>query len=372
VKILFVNLSPLVFDVATPEREPLGGTESCLCYLARQLAQNGHDITIAARLPEGALDTLLGVRQRPVAVIQDQSFFAAETFDVIICLNAALACPTLREMSPSSVLLLWDHIPPEQPAMAEMRRPEVQAALDHIVYVSDWQRTVTEEMFSLKKRCTIIGNGLTPAFENLFASPQELLKAKQLRAAYTSIPYRGLPVLLSAMEQMQTGLELDLFSSMRVYQEADTEHAAIFTRAAKNYRIKNHGAVSQKDLAAALKPVTFLTYPCIVAETFCLSVLEALAAGLKVISTDVGAIKSTSMNYADLLPVTEGEDGTRLAREFKSRVDKNVQNFKDTREAWGEKMFEQVQAVNALSLWTHRAKEWEKLLRTLMAYKSNG
>ena len=34
-KILFVNLSGLRFTVATPDQEPLGGTKSALCYLAR-------------------------------------------------------------------------------------------------------------------------------------------------------------------------------------------------------------------------------------------------------------------------------------------------------------------------------------------------
>ena len=66
-------------------------------------------------------------------------------------------------------------------------------------------------------------------------------------------------------------------------------------RRAKN--AKFHGSVSQRELALRLKQDAYLTYPCIMPETFCLAALEGLAAGMKVISTDIGGLKATAMGW---------------------------------------------------------------------------
>ena len=64
-KLLFLNLSPVHFTVETPEQAPLGGSESCAAWLARQLAANGHDVSLMANLPPGTPQRLKGVRHLP-------------------------------------------------------------------------------------------------------------------------------------------------------------------------------------------------------------------------------------------------------------------------------------------------------------------
>lgn len=366
-KLLFVNLSSLKFDVATPEREPLGGTESCLCYLTRQLAKNGHDVTLITQLPPATPDVVLKVKHKPFNLLKDQGFFAAEKFDAIVVANAALACAPLRAFNPDIPIIFWDHIPPEQPAIRALGEPEVLRAIDRIIYVSAWQKTETEKFFKIDKKSCLIGNGLTPTFENMFSSPQELLTAKENRAAYTVIPYRGLPLLLSVMEQMQTETKLDVFSSMRVYQMADDEYKELYKRAAENPLATYHGSVSQTELAQRLRAAAFFTYPCILAETFCISVIEALAAGMKVIATDIGAIKTTALGFADLMPVKPG-NGTReeFIAVYKSLLEKNIAEFKTRPEAWAEERFAQMQEVNRNCSWHVRAREWEQLLNACM------
>ncbi len=359
-KILFVNLSTLRFNVATPDTEPLGGSESCVCYLARQLAKNGHDVTLVARLPENSAGAAMGVAHHPPPIIQDGEFFAAGQFDIVIACNAPVACPHLRAISPKSLIILWDHVPPDQPSMRELSNPEVLQSIDLIVYVSEWQKSETEKRFGINKKSAVIGNGLTPAFENMFGSAQELRAAKENRAAYTTIPYRGLPVLLKVMENLEQDMKLDIFSSMRVYQMADDEYAALYREAAKDPRITSHGAVSQTELGKRLKPAAFLAYPSVCAETFCIAALEAMAAGMKVISTRLGALETTTMGYADLIPV-ETSSPDDLATAFKNALGKNIIEFREHPDAWAEKMFEQVQSVNRACTWTVRAGDWERI-----------
>ena len=63
--------SNMVFNVATPEQQPLGGMASSLCYLARALARRGHDVTLVANLPDGTPPVMMGVQHlalKPVVV----------------------------------------------------------------------------------------------------------------------------------------------------------------------------------------------------------------------------------------------------------------------------------------------------------------
>ena len=357
-KILFVNLSPLKFNAATPDTEPLGGTESCICYLSRQLAANGHDITLMTRLPEGFSGIAHGVRHQPVAAIKDKGFFDAEKFDIIISCNAPVACPHLREISPQSKLLLWDHVLPEQAPMAELANPAVQQALDLIIYVSGWQRQATEKHFSIAKASRVVGNGFAPVFENMFSSPEEILESKRNGAAYTATPYRGLSILLKAMEGLKADMKLDVFSSMRVYQTGDEAHEGLFREAAKDSRITLHGSIPQRELAQKLKSAAFLTYPSVFQETFCIAALEAMAAGMKVIATRLGALETTTMGYADLVGVSSAEE---IIPAYRAAIERNVAAFLARPEEWAAAMFAQVQAVNRACSWKVRSREWEQI-----------
>ncbi|MFY9287640.1 MAG: glycosyltransferase family 4 protein [Alphaproteobacteria bacterium] len=363
-KILFINLSPLQFTVATPDYEPLGGSESSVCYLARQLAQNGHDIYLAARLPNNTPAHVMGITHIQVGTIQDKAFFTQHLFDVVIVCNMPIACPHVREYSPTSKIILWNHVLPNQPSMGELGNPLVQKTMDYIVYVSEHQKGATDKAFRVEAKARVIGNGLTPSFENLFSSAEELAAIKENRAAYTTTPFRGLNVLLKAMQGLKEETKLDIFSSMRVYQMPDHDYAALYEEAARDPRTYYHGAVSQKELAQKLKPAAFLTYPSIFEETFCLSALEAMAAGMKVITTNLGALPSTTMGYADLITIdTSSIDN--FADQFRAVMQKNITAFKTDPKTWAKTMYEQVKAVNAQCTWSARAQDWEALFKSL-------
>ncbi|MGE3622317.1 MAG: glycosyltransferase family 4 protein [Bdellovibrionales bacterium] len=368
-KILFANLSSLKFDVAMPGGEPLGGSESCVCYLARQLAGNGHDVTLVARLPENTPAQVLGVRHHPVEVIRKQTFFETEKFNVIVTSNAVVACPRFREYSPASVNVFWDHLPPDQQAISPLGNPLVRQAIDCIVYVSAWQKIETERRFGLDMSNRVLANGVTPSFEGMFASPADLLAAKQNRATYTSVPDRGLSELLDVWAGLEGDTSLDVYSSMRVYQADDEACAGLILRAREIPLVKWHGSVGQNDLAVRLRPAAFLAYPCVTTETFCLAALEAMAAGMKVIATDTGGIAATTMGFADLLPTRSGDSREQFMRNYRELLNRNINDFRRNPVAWSERAFAQAEAVNRQCRWEQRAREWEDLLYELAERK---
>ncbi len=185
--------------------------------------------------------------------------------------------------------------------------------------------------------------------------------AKQNRAAYTSAPFRGLDLLVEAMART-SATSLDIYSTMRTYQADDSPFQPLYARARANPRIAYHGAVGQTELAARLKGAAFLAYPCTFLETYCIAVVEAIAAGLKVITTDLGPLAGTSMGFADLLPLHKGMKGGDIVAGFVPLLEKNVAAFQKSPEEWAQERFTQMQTVNRLCNWKARAAEWEALL----------
>jgi len=95
---------------------------------------------------------------------------------------------------------------------------------------------------------------------------------------------------------------------------------------------------------------------------------EAMAAGLKVISNDLGALPETTMGFADLLPVQGGAISidAHIAG-FTQLLEKNEAEFLRDPRAWAELRFAQAQIVNRQCTWAHRAEQWETFLAPSVA-----
>jgi tetratricopeptide (TPR) repeat protein len=359
-RILFVNLpTNLTFNVATPEQQPLGGMGSGTCYLARALTARGHDVTLATMLPEGTPPVLMGVRHISIeTVVTDPlRFFRNNDYDAVIAVNYPAIAPYVKNASPRTVNIVWLHIFPDQPALESLGT--VQGSLDAAVCVSATLRDAVR----LSIPTVAIGNAIAPFFENMFASPDDLLAAKQNRAVYASMPFRGLDVLVEVMGRIKGNVALDVYSTMQTYQAGEKDFTPLFEAARRNPRITCHGGVGQQALAEAFRRAAFLAYPSTFIESSCIVALEAMAAGLKVISNDLGALPETTMGFADLLPIRGGA----IARAdhiagITALLEKNEAAFRRDPGAWARDRFAQVQVINREATWSHRAAQWEELL----------
>ena len=362
-KLLFLNLSPVNFTVETPEQAPLGGSESCCAYLARQLAVGGHDVTLMTHLPPATPQQLRGVRHLP-AEAGTGLFFREEDFDAIITLTSPDNAENLKRAAPRSLHVAWLHLMPPQPVMADL--PRATPFIDCAVMVSDYQR----KALRFGGPSQVIGNGMATPFENMYGSAEDLRAAKQNRAIYASVPDRGLDVLAAAFPQAKIDTALDVYSGMNLYQrhQDDVMLAPLYDAVEKLPRTRRHLAVGQRELAAAMKGAAFLAYPCILAETYCIVALEAMAAGLKVVATNAGALPESTLGHADLLPL-DGLDTHALVPRFAAHLEKNVGDFLARSQEWAEECCAQVQEVNRRCSWAARAREWEAFLGPATAWK---
>jgi glycosyltransferase involved in cell wall biosynthesis len=355
-KLLFISYSPIAMDVTLPEREPLGGSESCIAYLARQLAQNGHDVSFACRLPPGTPERILGVRHLQLEATQSAPFFQSADFDAIVTLSAPAVARDLKFMAPQAFHVCWLHLTPDQKAMAPLAA--MTPMIDCAVFVSETQR----QMVGYRGVAQVIGNGIAPAFENMFTSADELRASKENRAVYTSMPYRGLRLLVDVINEMETQTRFDIYSSMHTYRAPENNLPALYELVARARRTQYHAPVAQPALAAQLRSAAFLAYSCTFIETYCIAALEAIAAGLKVVSTRLGALHETTLGFADLLPITVDMSDDDVVTRYAALLEDNIAAFLDQPEIWAEQRFAQSQTVNRLCSWRARSREWENLL----------
>ena len=45
-KIAYIDLTGIAYDPLTPERLPLGGMQSAVCYLSREFTRQGHSVSL--------------------------------------------------------------------------------------------------------------------------------------------------------------------------------------------------------------------------------------------------------------------------------------------------------------------------------------
>jgi hypothetical protein len=262
----------------------------------------------------------------------------------------------VKKKNPKIRTILWMHMMGDQPAL--VHTAQAWSSVDLVVYVSEAQKQNIEMYYGAPVRSVVIGNAIAPCFEGLFSSVDEILASKECRGIYTPTPFRGLTYLLDTADKIN--IDIDVFSSMRTYQTADSDYKDILERAKSHRNVKYMGAVGQKDLITPLKKAAFFAYPCIFAETFCLSALESMAAGVKVVSTRLGAMESTCAGYGDLVGV-DYTDSRNFVKGFSDQLKWNVAQFRAKPKEWADKMLEQVMMVNEKCTWKARMKEWEQV-----------
>jgi glycosyltransferase involved in cell wall biosynthesis len=218
-------------------------------------------------------------------------------------------------------------------------------------------------------KCEVLRNAISPAFEKLFTTTNIIgSRSDNITLAYATIPHRGLDILLEifpTIKQSYPSITLNLYSGMQVYQQPN-DHLSqrLINQALHMEGVHYVGPLPQKELALKLSQTSIYSYPNTVAETSCIGVMEALAAGCSVITSELGALPDTANGYATLVPITNNKD--RYVSDYTSQLLSLLKNYTTSnKSALNSQLVKQVKFFNTHCTWTHRATEWEKLLMTL-------
>jgi glycosyltransferase involved in cell wall biosynthesis len=366
-KLVFFDAISWDYDAGTPYERPLGGSQSALCYLTAALAARGHDVTLFTGTTQPRV--FQGVQ---CCSYDNLPLDGLKQYEAAVILNfPSDCCIKLRPyLSPSCRLVLWTQHAHDQSAMFELKRAEVRAGWDLIICVSDWHAREMQRHYDLDgKRLAVLRNAIAPAFLGLFADASALRSAKSSEPAlaYTSTPYRGLNWLLSLFPAVHRGDErvrLRVYSSMKVYyDDSDDSFEDLYAACRSMAGVEYVGSLTQPLLAQALRSDTILAYPNKFPETSCISVMEAMAAGLLVVTSDLAALPETTMGRAVLVPSPrDAQEAPDFVRAYLDRLTGIIQSLRRDPQPFWAARWEQVTVVNHQCTWPVRAAEWEQLL----------
>jgi glycosyltransferase involved in cell wall biosynthesis len=170
------------------------------------------------------------------------------------------------------------------------------------------------------------------------------------------------------IRDMFPGTTLDVFSSLAVYQVAAKDDP--FAQLAQYVRdmpgVTLRGSIPQRDLAMELARADFLAYPSIFAETGCIAAMEAVAAGLEIVSSRLGALPEATMGFGKLAaidPVALGDDA--FVRRYLEILAAAIDARKREPAKWRGERAHAAKAMRDEGTWTRRALEWERLLAAI-------
>jgi glycosyltransferase involved in cell wall biosynthesis len=388
-KIAFLDFSNWDYQVESPYQRPLGGSQSALCYLAEALAKLGHEVFLFNGTSQAAKSRQVNCLPLPQVFAPNYSYqFIVHSLDVAIVLNQAGQGIQLRKvLAKKTRLVLWTQQVPTLGVMQPLRDKNEQAAYHGIAFVSNWQRDRFFTEFGIDPDKTkILRNAIAPAFAQQFEPDEDILshKLKPPVLAYTSTPFRGLDLLLDTFPQIRQaypGTRLKVFSSKKVYQLPqsvdESEYGGLYRKCREMNGVDYMGSISQPELAQELRSVSVLAYANTFAETSCIAVMEAMASGCQVVTSDLAALPETTAGYGRLVSVADvrGFSDVRDWRfsqrqDWKAYGDRFVQATLEVLHNYQSQeihLRQMVDYINHACTWEVRAHEWANWLQELLA-----
>lgn len=246
--------------------------------------------------------------------------------------------------------VVWQHLSYDQQNIIGMLYRNFTDNIDKFVYVSEWQKNQFQMRFPVDESKNIV---IRNAINDIDFKQKPTDK---IRLIYTSMPNRGLEILLDAFELLnRDDVELIVYSSNIIYGKGygtnlDTEKLFHRCRTMKNVIYK--GFAMNQAVRQSVQHAHILAYPSIYEETSCLSVIEAGAAGCRIVTTNHGALSETCGEHATY--VEYSDDRRELINNYSQSLNNAINNYSD------EGLLEQSNWFNSRYSWNIRKIEWIK------------
>ncbi len=272
------------FDGGSLKEQALGGSETAVICMARELVRLGTPVTVYCNKPrEGTYDGVVYRSNREFAVanrLAPPKILIASRFDSY-----------LRPPMQAKKKILWAH------DIAESEKLYGEGAsgfdgIDLFFFLSRYQGQGWQKKFGIPdNKIVYTRNG----FLRDDYPENEIPKKDQIM--YFSRPSRGLDVCIEVFEkirEVRRNLEL-LVCCYSPYATPDQDpelrdYAPLFSRPG----IRFAGGLKKSELAHELRQSLLLLYPNTTElETSCMAAIEAMAAGCPVVSSDRGALAET-------------------------------------------------------------------------------
>ena len=263
----------------------------------------------------------------------------------------------ISSLDESKIRLHWIHDLPKD-ALSDHLANGGWRKFYKLIFVSNWQMQAYIRHFDIPwSKCLVIPNAIEPI------GPHSKPKDK-LRLIYTPTPHRGLGILIhvfKALAEKYDFIHLDVYSSFKLYDLAymDEKFQTLFDQCREHPNITYHGTVSNAEIREALKQAHIFAYPCIWEETSCLTLMEAMSAGLLCVHPNLGGLYETSANWT--MRYQWQEDVGVHATLFQLFLESAILNFWEPEVQ--TKLEGQVAYCDRFYNWDDRLMQWDALLR---------
>ena len=273
-------------------------------------------------------------------------------------INIILSNPDKNKLKYSKKNVVWQHLNHEDESLSNLKDKGFTSFIDSFVYVSNWQYEKFRYFYNISlENSYIIKNAIEPI--ELIKKPKD----GKIKLIYTSTPFRGLEILLESFALLnRDDVELDVYSSTLVYGSGYAEHVGdvyepLFEKARNMKNVNYKGYAPNKEIHKALQEAHIFAYPSIFQETCCLAMVEAGAAGCRLISTSLGALYETGSEYAVLMPLKQ--TFPEMVKDYAKLLNDEIDSYWSTLNQ--EKLKEQSDFFNKYYSWELRSKEWNNL-----------
>jgi glycosyltransferase involved in cell wall biosynthesis len=257
--------------------------------------------------------------------------------------------------------IFWNQLSYDQEAVTFLSDPEMVEKIGHFVFVSHWQAEKFRQSYGIPGyKTSVIKNASLPIVR------RETGSRDVVRLCYTSTPWRGLDVLLSAWEILKPeNAELHVFSSCHIYgpefAKNDENFQHLYEKCNELDGVVYRGSVNNFNLRKELPSFDILAYPNTFEETSCISVIESLSCGLKVVTSNLGALPETTEGWARMYPVLNSPElhTLRFAKVLGEEIEKIRNNSEESN------LLSQMRIYNQRWTWDYRINEWNELLNGL-------
>lgn len=303
------------FDAETVRTRSLGGSESAAYYLARELGARGHQVVVFTsqndpRSGDGVTYVHLGEQSQATPLGSNFELYACNTpHDLLI----AQRVPNAFHRQFAAKVCVWQLHDLALHRTAAMTLGGTWQT-DVVTVVSDWHAKQVREVWNVNPEILrVVPNGVDPSlYQGGTEAFDRVLPANKFLLLYQSRPERGLNNALDLMEKAGlVGLPVHLLVCAYENPVAHMEpmYAEVYGRARSMDNVTLLGALSKPKLAALQKRCDLLLYPTEFEEVSCITAMEAMHAGLPMLTSAVGALPETCGTEAgvELVSLKDGK-----------------------------------------------------------------
>lgn len=293
-RVFFYCTNPKIKDIGTLHKYGGSGTLSSVLYVARGLAEMGHDVTICGPQESEAKDSQINF-ENTKDDFEFVKFSKNRNPDIIVVVGHAseiLSCSRL----PARKVFYWAHNWINIKARVRDCR---KGRLDKIIYVSRYHfiKSVFRRIFDFTsiKYMTWVHN---PMYLDLYTNVRNSKKSNSLNISFLSFPSKakGLPEVISIFNriyQYDNSAKLHIFGSSELYNSSLTGYGECHDLLIDDNNevrpgIVLHGTVGKTELISILQDSDLAISGLTGTETFCLALSEAMACGVPALSLNKG------------------------------------------------------------------------------------